>query len=334
MRSEGKIYHDDWMNNGLPDKSVQLIIADPPYFEVKGEFDFIWKTFDEYLQQVEIWAKECKRILADNGTLFWYGDRKKIAYSQVILDKYFNLENNIYLQSATNSMTEQWDTLRSFYEVGFERLLMYSNGEDEKWWELLYHETVRQAVNNVQVYLNGLITVQELAQILLEKGNCKNYESAKQNASNILSQKSHKPQMITELQYSWIDKEKAPYSDLKELFKQAYDFHNEYRMKQEHKRRPFNNYLKLQDKWYFTKGNANSIDHPTVKSEAQTRAIILTCSRPNDLVFIPFAGSGTEVAMAIKEGRRAIGFEIEEKHVINGNDRLNKIKSQPQLILQ
>lgn len=28
MRSEGKIYHDDWMNNGLPDKSVQLIIAE------------------------------------------------------------------------------------------------------------------------------------------------------------------------------------------------------------------------------------------------------------------------------------------------------------------
>jgi DNA modification methylase len=26
-----KIYHDDWMNNQLPDKSVQLIIADPPY---------------------------------------------------------------------------------------------------------------------------------------------------------------------------------------------------------------------------------------------------------------------------------------------------------------
>ena len=47
MRSEGKIYHDDWMNNGLPGKSVQLIIADPPYFETKGEFDFVWNTYIE-----------------------------------------------------------------------------------------------------------------------------------------------------------------------------------------------------------------------------------------------------------------------------------------------
>ena len=83
------------MNNQLPDKSVQLIIADPPYFEVKGEFDFIWKSFDDYLKDVEKWAIECKRLLADNGTLFWYGHAKKIAYAQIIFDKYFNLENNI-----------------------------------------------------------------------------------------------------------------------------------------------------------------------------------------------------------------------------------------------
>ena len=79
------------MNNQLPDKSVQLIIADPPYFEVKGSFDFVWKSFDEYLQDVEKWAVECKRLLADNGTLFWYGHAKKIAYAQIIFDKYFNL---------------------------------------------------------------------------------------------------------------------------------------------------------------------------------------------------------------------------------------------------
>lgn len=326
-----KILNDDWMNNTLEDKSVELIIADPPYFEVKGDFDFAWESFDDYLKDVERWAIECKRILADNGTLFWYGDRKKIAHSQVILDKYFVLENSIYLQSATNSMTEQWDTLRSFYEVGFERLLMYSNGEDEKWWELLYHETMRKAVNNVQVYLNTITSVNEFAEILLKNGNCKNYDSAKQNASNILSQKSHKPQMITEIQYSWIDKPKAPYSDLKDLFKKAYDFNNELRMKQEHKRRYFNNYLKLQDRWYFTKGNANNFEHETVKSEDQTRAIILTCSRPGDLVFVPFAGSGTECAMAAKEGRKFLGYDINKTHSYNANKRCENFLNQPSL---
>ena len=56
-------------------------------------------------------------------------------------------------------------------------------------------------------------------------------------------------------------------------------------------------------------------DHDTVKPETLTRALIMTCSRPNDLVVVPFAGSGTECAMAVKEGRKTIGFEITEKQI-------------------
>ena len=82
-----KVYLGDWTNNQIEDKSVELIIADPPYFQVKGEFDFVWDSFDDYLKDVEKWAIECKRVLADNGTLFWYGDAKKIAYTQIILEK-------------------------------------------------------------------------------------------------------------------------------------------------------------------------------------------------------------------------------------------------------
>ena len=73
------VYCRDWLQNGLPDKCANLIIADPPYFEVKGDFDFIWPTMDAYLLDVEKWAKECKRVLADNGTLFWWGMDRKIA---------------------------------------------------------------------------------------------------------------------------------------------------------------------------------------------------------------------------------------------------------------
>src|ERR1017187_10023766 len=95
-----KLIHGDCMLNDLPYKSVQLIIADPPYFETKGEFDFIWDSFEDYLKDVEKWAVECKRLLADNGTLLWFGSSKRIAYSQIIFDKYFNLENNLVWEKA------------------------------------------------------------------------------------------------------------------------------------------------------------------------------------------------------------------------------------------
>ena len=72
-------------------------------------------------------------------------------------------------------------------------------------------------------------------------------------------------------------------------------------------------------------------DHDTKKPETLTRALILTCSRKNDLVVVPFAGSGTECAMSAKEKRRFVGFEITEKHANMANERAKKILKAPTL---
>ena len=124
-----RVHNIDFLNNDLPDKCANLIIADPPYFETKGDFDFVWKTFDHYLSDVEKWAIECKRLLAENGTLYWFGGSKRIAYTQVIFDKYFGLVNSLVWEKAEadglfgSTGSEQ---LRS-YPNSTERILMYSN---------------------------------------------------------------------------------------------------------------------------------------------------------------------------------------------------------------
>lgn len=140
MYQINKIHHADWMQNGLPDKSVKLLIADPPYFEVKGEFDFVWKSFDDYLADVDRWAREASRLLADNGTLFWYGDARKIAYSQVILDRYFTLLNNIvWEKNECQTLRNEIAAMRSFAPVT-ERILMYGRGEDKSALQMIADE--------------------------------------------------------------------------------------------------------------------------------------------------------------------------------------------------
>jgi DNA modification methylase len=318
MTEINKVYHGDWMSNKLADKSVQLIIADPPYFEVKGDFDFVWKSFADYLIDVEKWAIECKRLLADNGTLFWYGHAKKIAYAQVIFDKLLCLENNIAIEF--NRQTKKGvEEFRCFAPVS-ERLLMYSTGND-------YHDNVRLAIKYIQDYLNTITNRDELAKILLETGNCRNFESAKQNANNILSQKSAKPQMITQFQYDLIpNKDKKDY----EILKQEYEA---LRVEHEELRRPFNNFKKLFDIMSFDQEAhiTSKYEHDTCKPETLTRALILTCSRPNDLVLVPFAGSGTECAMALREKRNFIGFDTELKYVEMANNRCMEISKTPSL---
>lgn len=307
------VHNIDFLNNDLPDKCAKLIIADPPYYKVKGDFDFIWKTFKDYLADVEKWAIECKRILADNGTLLWYGDAKNIAYAQIIFDKYFNLLNSIVWEN-TNDHKQQIrfnEDLRTFAPLT-ERILMYEKSEN-------YHDSVRKAIKHVQDYLLTLISRNDLAELLFKNGNCKNIASAKQNANNILRQSSAKPQLITEQQYNLIPCEKP------KTYKQLI---NEYKLIQ----RPFNNIHKLGDVIRLPNYETSDYDHDTIKPEKLTRILINTCSRKDDLVVVPFAGSGTECAMSAKEKRNFIGYEITEKHAKMAQDRANKILKEPTLL--
>ena len=320
-----KIHNINFLENTLPDKCANLIIADPPYFEVKGAFDFVWKDMKEYLLDVEKWAKECKRLIADNGTLFWYGDRKNIAYAQVILDEYFEFQNHIYWQKAEKCQMELFDTLRSFYCRGYERILMYSTKEDVL--NLTGCITmIRDYVREEILKAKGKIVLKQVNEAL---GTATNGGGV---ASACLSLDKTEPAMITEEMYLKLQNWVRPF-----LSKSYQELRIEYEYKRaelEAQRRPFNNFLKLSDHWKFTNdGSVNDLDHPTVKPEEMTRAMILTCSRPNDLVVVPFAGSGTECAMSVKEGRKTIGFEITEKHAKMSNERVRNILRQPSLFV-
>ena len=314
-----KIYHSDWMNNNLADKSVQLIIADPPYYKVKGDFDFVWKTFDDYLQDVERWAIECKRVLADNGTLYWYGDAKNIAYAQIIFDKHFNLLNSLVWEN-TNDHKQQirFNTdLRTFAPLT-ERLLIYEQRGQKTGGELIFEQFLKPK-NPFSKYLkiefkNAGFTNREIAQLFPSRtGGLTGCVSNWLNGDNV----------ITEEQYNVI----REYCNNKYLQKQYEELKAEY----EELRRPFNNERFYGDVIRIPNYETGNHEHDTPKPEKLTREIILISSRPNDLILVPFAGSGTECAMAIKENRNFIGFEINEKHVNYGNKRTDNIKAQPSL---
>lgn len=63
-------------------------------------------------------------------------------------------------------------------------------------------------------------------------------------------------------------------------------------------------------------------DHPTQKPEKLIAKLILASSEPGDLVFDPFAGSGTTCVVAKKLGRRYLGIEIDREYCLWGAKRL------------
>lgn len=319
-----KIHNINFLENTLPDKCASLIIADPPYFEVKGAFDFIWDSFEDYLKDVEKWATECKRILADNGTLFWYGDAKKIAYAQVIFDKHFNLINNLVWDKGSFMGLEESEVLRSFAPCT-ERILMYCNEEKTNECTLIHKDYFISIIEKI----NETAKYEDFVNCLIDLKIATSKESSKVLASYKIGKHATRFDLLSKEMYDHIGGFKYSYEYLK------LEFYN-LKKKYQTERRPFTNHFKLQEVLRFsneaTKTGAK-YDHDTVKPETLTRALILTCSRPNDLVVVPFAGSGTECAMSIKEGRRTIGFEITEKHAKMSNDRVQNILRQPSLFV-
>lgn len=321
MDEINQIHHKNFLDNNLPEGCADLLIVDPPYFEVKGEFDFIWASFNDYLKDVEKWAKECKRLLSENGTLFWYGDAKKIAYTQIILDKYFNLLCCPVWYKGSYLNLEHSEELRSFAPCT-ERLLMYSHDRINL-TECIYN--IRDYIRAEIVKAKGKIVLKEVNAAL---GTATNGGGV---ASSCLSLSKSEPAMMTRENYEKLQEWAEPYmaKPYDELLKEYEALRAEY----EKKRRPFNNILKLTELLEFSNESNKSrhFDHETIKPEGLTTALILTCSRLGDLVVIPFGGSGTECAISTREGRDFVAYEIEEKHVKTGRRRVRKEKREPRL---
>ena len=324
-----KVHLGDWLSNNLPDKSIDVIMADPPYFEVKGDFDFIWKSFDDYLKDVEKWAIECKRVLKDNGSLFWWGHAKKIAYAQVIFDKYFNLENSLVWRK-TDSMQYQYyspELARSF-NTHTERCLFYSNEISQTGREFIEKEYIAPK-NPFSIYLKeefakAKITNKEISKLFPSKtGGLTGCVSNWLNGDNV----------ITEDQYLII----RAYLNGEYLRKEYEELRKEYeelRKEYEELRRPFNNVLKLED--VITQSQQSQITkkykHDTQKSLTLIKKLLQTTTSPkHNKVLIPFGGSGTDVEACIDLGLDYECWEIDEKHYNTIKTREKKALEQPML---
>ena len=207
--------------------------------------------------------------------------------------------------------------LRTFAPLT-ERLLMYEQRGQKTGGELIFEQFLKPK-NPFSKYLkiefkNAGFTNREIAQL---------FPSRTGGLTGCVSNWLNGDKVITEEQYNVI----REYCNNKYLQKPYEELKAEY----EELRRPFNNERFYGDVIRIPNYETGNHEHDTPKPEKLTREIILISSRPNDLILVPFAGSGTECAMAIKENRNFIGFEINEKHVNYGNKRTDNIKAQPSL---
>ena len=289
---------------------VDLVVTDPPYYRVKGEFDFVWDSFDKYLEFIEVIAASASFAMKQSGTLFIFGDHKNIAYVQVIFDKHFRLENHIVWRKPA-SLTDQYsDGMRSFPLHCFERVLMYS-AKSETNYELTGLQSVHDNNNNfrsIKEYLDSELDRASIGAREVNElwgngrfGHCFGFTKTIKVQFQFLSGSQYESLRDATGCFN------KPYQELRQEYEAQ-------RQEYEAQRRYFNNSLRLTDCWEFPQGNQSHIRHETVKPLSIIKAMITTCCRPSDTILDPFCGSGTTLVAAKQLGRKSIGVELEEKY--------------------
>lgn len=335
------VHNHDFLCNDLPDHCANLIIADPPYYEVKGDFDFVFKDFDEYLKYLEAWAKECARILAENGTLIWWGDYRRIAYAQIILDKYFNLlTNGVWVKINGQTMKNSWTEARCLVN-NTERFLVYETKTTPGVNRGFYspnagdffegYEPMRQWLRAEYKSLGGVEhIIRQTRNSVFSHHTSKsqwNFPSPK-NVEELLPLYAAKGVGIEEKRKQ-IEGKRAEYEKARQEYEKQ-------RKEYEAKRRPhFGELYKMRCVIPFDQEShlTRAYDFPTKKPPTLTRQLIETMSREGDLVVVPFAGSGTECAEAKRCGRTFIAYDIDRRAVEMTLARVEATQHEPKLQL-
>jgi DNA modification methylase len=122
------IHHGDVMDilARIPDGSVDLIIADPPY-NVGPNFKSAknWRHDPQWIAWCGDWLAECKRVLRDEGSIFVYGIHHYACFVQVRLYELGMVYRRQFIWTYENNFSGYVKLPAALYEP----ILWFSKGE-------------------------------------------------------------------------------------------------------------------------------------------------------------------------------------------------------------
>jgi len=309
------LYHGDCREIVPQLGKFDLLLTDPPYGKVKGDFDDAWTNRPAMLESCKEWLNVMVQAMEFNGTLYWFAWPSLAGRIEAIIAKQLQPLAHIvwkkplsvvYKVSAEGLrapapeterilMAEQYgadnralgesgyvakcDKLRGFI---FEPLRAYIAGE----WERA-GLTAKDANRATKSHMAGHYLTQVQWRLPTEHKYKQLQEYANQHGGEYLRK------------------------DYEELRKDYEELRKDY----EELRRPFNMVTGDQktDIWEFPP-SVNNYKHPTVKPLSLITYMVRLSSRLGGTILDPFAGSGTTGRAAKDLQRKCTMIEIEERY--------------------
>ncbi|BDU36016.1 adenine-specific DNA-methyltransferase [Vibrio nigripulchritudo] len=121
------IYQGDVLENlkQLPDNSVDLIFADPPY-NIGKDFDGLKEDWSEqdFLDWAYQWIDECHRVLAKNGTFYLMNSTENMPFLDIYCRTKFNVTSRIVWSYDSSGVQA-----KRYYGSLYEPILMLTKGK-------------------------------------------------------------------------------------------------------------------------------------------------------------------------------------------------------------
>lgn len=269
--------------------SVDLVIADPPYWKVIGEkWDYQWRTEKDYIEWSLRWISEVSRILRYGGTFYCFGYFRTLAHLVPYFeDMELDLRQQILVDKGMRSVSGRATKKYKLFPNTTESILFLI--KDNK-------QFVKPFLKSHQK--NAGLSAKQINEALGVKSNGGGMWSI-YTGKNVCEQ--------------------FPTRELWEKLQTVLGFDLAY----DKVAQTFNPEMGVTDIWRDIDFYKEQRVHSTQKPLKLIKRLIQASSNEGDLVVDPFAGSGSTALSAIQLNRKYITIESDEEYY---NEVLNRVE--------
>jgi adenine-specific DNA-methyltransferase len=305
------IYHGDCREIVPMLGKFDLILTDPPYGKVKGEFDHQWTNRPAMLEDCREWLEMMVGAMRSNATLYWFAWPSLAGRIEALIAERLNPVGHIIWEKPWSTAQKHSPEALRAPAPETERILMAEHyGADnmalgESGYQAKCDELRGFVFEPIRAYLAG-----EWERAGLKRKDAE-ICTGTQMAGHWFSRSQWA--LPTEEHYRKLQA-RANGFEQKEFEYLRKEF-EELRKEFEELRRYFE--LEKGDPkteiWKFSPC-LQKLGHPTPKPEDLIRFMVRISCRPGGVILDPFAGSGTTGRAAKDIGRRAVLIEREERY--------------------
>ena len=314
LNKEIKLIHGDCLEKmkEIPDKSINLVLIDPPYNINKADWDK-WKTVDAYVEFMGQVFLECQRVLKSNGSFyFFHNDFLQIVELQNYINKNTDfIFNSFIIWDKGDFRALSWknpsekNNLRSWFNTC--EYCLYYTFQDETGLK-----KIKTDINN---FKNLRKYSKELQNFIGLKIGAINKKLKHRKSEHFFYHSSTQWDLCTIEVYKELIK--LFNIDRWEGFREYEDSRKEYedlRKEYESLRYIHNLDTNHNNIWKSKAKRNNGKLHACEKPVDILERIIRTSSNEGDVVLDCFAGSGSTGIACLNTNRKFIGIEKEDEY--------------------